>query len=212
MKIDIFSDNVCPWCRIGKQNLFEALKQWGEKEQVTIHWRAFQLDPTLPEEGKPFQEALKHKFGGNPEQLEQMFGHVCKVGEACGVPFDFGKIDFMPNTLLSHQLIKITPLEDQTRIAEALLQAYFQDGRNIGDLDVLVNIAAENGFDADIIRHRLSNKEGLAEVEEDLEYARRAQITGVPYFIFNDRFAMSGAQPVQSFLQAFERISQDGRQ
>ena len=106
MKIDIFSDTVCPWCRIGKENLFQALKLREQTGTVDIRWRAFQLDPTTPKEGRPFHESLQAKFGGE-DRMKEIFGQVCKVGEACGLPFDFDKIDYSPNTLLSHQLIKI---------------------------------------------------------------------------------------------------------
>lgn len=205
MKIDIFSDNVCPWCRIGKQNLMEALRQWEGTEPVTIRWRAFQLDPSVPVEGRPFQESFRTKFGGD-ERMQEIFGHVCKVGEACGTDFDFGRIETEPNTILSHQLLKLVPADRQTDVADALLKAYFQEGRNIGDIGVLTEIATEAGLDGGAFRKRLENGEGLAEVEEDLEFARRAGISGVPYFIFNDKYGLSGAQPVQAFLEAFARI------
>jgi predicted DsbA family dithiol-disulfide isomerase len=205
VKIDIFSDNVCPWCRIGKQNLMEALRQWEGSEQVTIHWRAFQLDPSVPAVGRPFREALEKKFGGS-EQLEQIFGHVCKVGEACGAAFDFENIKIEPNTVLSHRLIKIVPREKQTEVADRLLRAHFEEGRNIGVIEVLEEIAAEAGLDGAQYRKRLEKGEGLTEVEEDLEFARRAGISGVPYFVFNDTYGMSGAQPVQAFLEAFGRL------
>jgi predicted DsbA family dithiol-disulfide isomerase len=210
MKIDIFSDNVCPWCRIGKQNLMEALQLWEAQEPVTIRWRSFQLDPEVPEGGRPFKEALEAKFGGS-DQVDQIFGQVCKVGEACGAEFHFDRIETEPNTLLSHRLLKLVPPDRQTEIADALFRAHFQEGRNIGELEVLVAIAGEAGLQADEYRQRLENGEGAGEVEEDLEFARRAGIRSVPYFIFDDKYGLSGAHPVQSFLQAFARL-QDEKQ
>lgn len=208
MQIDIFSDNVCPWCRIGKQNLMEALRQWEGGEEAVIRWRAFQLDPTVPEEGRPFKEYLEKKFGGS-EQTKQIFGHVCKVGEACGAVFDFDKIRIEPNTVLSHRLLKLVPQEKQTDMADRLLRAHFEEGRNIGDIGVLEELVAEAGLDGVAYRKRLENGEGLAEVQEDLEFGRRAGINSVPYFVFNGKYGMSGAQPVQAFLQAFERLREE---
>lgn len=208
MKIDIFSDNVCPWCRIGKQNLMEALRQWEGGEPVDIRWRAFQLDPTVPLEGRPFKESLEQKFGGSG-QVEQIFGHVCKVGETCGAAFDFDKIKIEPNTMLSHRLLKLVPQEKQTDMADAMFRAHFEEGRNIGDIAVLEEIAGQAGLDGALYRKRLESGEGQAEVQEDLEFGRRAGINSVPYFVFNDKYGMSGAQPVQSFLQAFQRLQEE---
>ncbi|WP_438444938.1 DsbA family oxidoreductase [Gorillibacterium sp. sgz5001074] len=209
MRIDIFSDNVCPWCRIGKQNLMEALHLWASPEPVTIRWRSFQLDPSIPAEGRPFRESLEKKFGG-AEQMDQIIGHVCKAGEACGTAFAFEKIQVEPNTFLSHQLLKLVPPEKQTEVADALFRANFEEGRNIGDLDVLAAIADEAGLDGAALRKRLAAGEGADGVKEDLEFAQRAGIRSVPYFIFDDKYGLSGAHPVQSFLQAFARLQDEG--
>lgn len=208
VRIDLFSDNVCPWCRIGKQNLMEALRQWEGDEPVTVVWRAFQLDPSVPAEGRPFKESLEAKFGGG-DQVEQIFGQVCKVGEACGLNFDFGNIPVEPNTLLSHQLLKLVPQEKQTEVADALMRANFEEGRNIGEIGVLAEIAGEVGLDGEACRKRLENGEGRGEVEEDLEFAQRAGIRSVPFFIFDNKYSLSGAHPVQSFLQAFNRLQEE---
>jgi predicted DsbA family dithiol-disulfide isomerase len=205
MKIDIFSDHVCPWCRIGKQNLLAALAQWNGTEEFEIHWRAFQLDPSIPEEGRPFQEAIVKKMGGQ-ERMEQAFTQVCKVGETCGTEFDFAGIKQEPNTFLSHMLVKLVPQEKKTEVAEALFRAHFQEGRFIGDPDVLAEIAGEAGLDGEALRARLAKGEGREEVEADLEFAQRAGIRAVPFFILNDTYGLSGAQPVEAFLDAFGKL------
>ncbi|WAH37226.1 DsbA family oxidoreductase [Alicyclobacillus dauci] len=207
MKIDVFQDTVCPWCRIGKAHLLQALETW-KGEPVEIRYRAFLLDPTTPQEGKPMS-TLVEKLGG-AERAQEMHAHVCKIGEACGLDFQFDQIEHLPNTLLSHQLIKLAPADKQQQIVEALHDAYFQFGKDIGDIDVLIEIANQNGLDADSVRDELQRESKLPEVMDDLNFAREAGISGVPFFIFNDKYALSGAQPVEVFLQALEQIHSEG--
>ncbi|MCL6517146.1 MAG: DsbA family oxidoreductase [Alicyclobacillus sp.] len=199
MRIDIFQDTVCPWCRIGKAHLFEALARWRE-EPVEIRWRAFLLDPDAPDEGRP-ASVLAAKLGGEA-RMRQMHQRICQLGEACGIDFRFDAVERLPNTRLSHQLIAITPQTLRTRMVDAITRAYFEEGRDIGQLSVLLDLAASLGLDRDETRVRLEAGEGLASVEADLAFAREAGITGVPFFIFNDRLAVSGAQPVEVFVQA----------
>lgn len=208
VRIDIFQDTVCPWCRIGKAHLFEALKQW-QDEPVEIHWRAFLLDPGMPEEGRPFS-SLAEKLGG-PQRLQQMHQRVCEIGKACGLDFNFTAIERLPNTRLSHQLIRLAPEPLRTGMVEAITRAYFVEGRDIGRMDVLLDLAEGLGLDRDRTKRQLEEGAGLREVEEDLAFARDAGISGVPFFIFNGRLAVSGAQPVDVFVEALneaKRLSQ----
>lgn len=207
MIIDIFQDTVCPWCRIGKQNLLEALKEWKD-EPVEIRYRAFQLDPTTPVEGLPFRETMAKKFGSAGTDILRMFGQVEQAGKAAGVPFDFSKVEYMPNTLLSHQLYSLVPRERQAELVEAIYKAYFEDGRNIGDIEVLLEIGEAFGLERESTRERLVNKEKLQQVEKDLAFAKEVGITGVPFFIINNKFALSGAQPPHVFVQALEKAKQ----
>lgn len=206
MRIDIFHDTVCPWCRIGKKNVMDAVSQWGEP--VEIRWRAFILDPSIPEQGLPFRETMQRKFGGNAD-LSQLFGQVARAGEAVGVHFDFDKVQMMPNTRLSHRLIALAPEEKKAEIVEAINRAYFEEGRDTGRLDVLLQVASETGLDADSLRGRLERGEAVDQLEEDLAFGRQAGITGVPFFILNGKYALSGAQPDTAFLQAFERVKRE---
>jgi predicted DsbA family dithiol-disulfide isomerase len=203
VKIDIFQDTVCPWCRIGKQHLFQALEAWHE-EPVEIYWHAFLLDPTTPEEGRPYSELAK-KLGG-PERMAEMNQRVCQVGEACGLDFQFESVQKIPNTKLSHQLIQITPAGLQTAMNDAVMKAHFEEGRDIGDMEVLLDIAEEVGCNRTEIRDKLLRGEGIQAVNDDLAFAREAGISGVPLFIFNDQYALSGAQPVEVFVQALQQI------
>jgi predicted DsbA family dithiol-disulfide isomerase len=200
MRIDIFQDTVCPWCRIGKQHLFEAIARW-DGEPIDIHYRAFLLDPTTPMEGRP-ASSLIEKFGSE-ERVSQAHAHVCQAGEACGLNFDFTRIDKFPNTLLSHQLIQVTPNHLETQMVDAIMQAYFEGGKDIGSIDVLVAVAEQVGLNPEETREKLIRGDGVQAVQSDLQFAEEAGISGVPLFILNHRLAVSGAQPVELFLQAF---------
>ncbi len=207
MKIDVFQDTVCPWCRIGKQHLFQALETWNE-EPVEIHWRAFLLDPTTPLEGRPYSDLAK-KFGSE-ERVQQMQDRICEAGEACGLDFAFEHVQNMPNTRLSHQLILATPPELQTQMTDAVTAAHFEEGKDIGNLEVLLDIAVSFGLDRDEMREKVQSSAVRQAVEQDLTFAQEAGISGVPLFIFNDKYALSGAQPVEVFVQALQQIHAEG--
>lgn len=206
MQIQIFHDTVCPWCRIGKENLFQALQQWGQP--VELQWRAYQLDPSTPKEGLPFRESMEKKFAGRVD-LPQLFGQVVQAGKAAGVHFDFDKVERSPNTLLSHQVIALMPADQTTAYVEAVNRAYFEEGKYIGQLDVLLELAAECGADPDSLRARVEQGEGVEQVEDDLAFGRQVGITGVPFFVLAGKYALTGAQPVSAFLQAFDQASKE---
>jgi len=206
MIIDLFQDTVCPWCRIGAANLFRALAERGG-EPVQIRWRAFQLDPSVPEEGLPFMKTMQAKYG-KQFSMDGMLGHVVKAGASAGIRFDFSKVEVMPNTRLSHRLIAIAPDESKAELVEAIHKAYFEDGRHIGQFETLLDIAAEVGLDAADLGARLDRGEGEAQVEEDLAMARRIGISGVPFFIVGRKFGLSGAQPPESFHKVFARLEE----
>jgi predicted DsbA family dithiol-disulfide isomerase len=208
MIIDIFQDTVCPWCRIGKKNLTDALDKW-TGEDVEIRYRSFQLDPSTPLEGKPYKENMKSKFGDNPERLQGMLQQVTSAGAAVGVNFDFSRVERSPNTLKSHQLIVLAPEDKKQDVVDAIYQAYFEEGRDIGNVEVLLEIATEAGIDAESLAERLRAKDGLEQVEDDLEFASKVGITGVPFFIINDKYALTGAQPSSTILQALEQVAQE---
>lgn len=206
MKVDIYQDTVCPWCRIGKAHLFEAMEAW-DGDPIEVTWHAFLLDPTTPPEGRTFA-SLVEKFGSE-ERVHQMHDRVCQVGEACGLDFNFDQIQQFPNTIQSHQLIQITPPALQTQMSDAITGAYFEQGRDIGKLSVLLDVAEEVGLDRTVTEEKMQRGEGLELVQQDIEFARQAGISGVPMFVINDRYGISGAQPVEVFLEAFREISKE---
>ncbi|USG63394.1 DsbA family oxidoreductase [Brevibacillus ruminantium] len=206
MIIEIFQDTICPWCRIGKKHLFDALKQWNG-EAVEIRYRAFQLNPDTPKEGVPFLEYMSSMKGG-PDAAKQMVQHAANAGAASGVPFQFEKVTMWPNTLASHQLIKLAPPEKQTEVVDAVYRAYFEEGKDIGQAEVLLSIASALGMDQNETKQRLEKGEGLEEIEADLQYAQELEITGVPFFVIDRKLALSGAHPVENFLKAFQQVTE----
>jgi predicted DsbA family dithiol-disulfide isomerase len=201
--VDVYHDTVCPWCRIGKRHLQLALVDW-DGPPVETNFHAFYLNPDLPAEGYEFAPYMLAK-GGGQISLEQFFDRPREMGARVGLTFNFEEISRAPNTTLSHQLIAITP-EDQR---EAMIDAvyYFEHGRDIGDLEVLLAIAADQGFDPVAVREQLAAGAGLDAVQADLDFTRRQGISGVPFFIFNDRYAFSGAQPPHMIRRVLEQVA-----
>lgn len=209
MIIEIFQDLVCPWCRIGKKNLMDALEDF-TAEPVELHYRAYQLDPSTPVEGADFATLMRTKFRADESKLQAMHQQVTQAGQASGLHFDFGQITKMPNTLKAHQLIAIAPEEVKQQLVDDLFKAYFEDGKDIGHIDFLLETASLHGMDPHQTRIQLSAKEGLEQVEDDLAFASQAGVTGVPFFVINRKYALTGAQPAATFLQALEQISAVG--
>ncbi|WP_159881970.1 DsbA family oxidoreductase [Paenibacillus puerhi] len=206
MQIDIYSDMVCPWCRIGKQNLMNALAAWKDGDQAVIRYRAYQLDPDLPPEGKPFREAMAKKMGG-VNQIAQVTAQVTQAGAAAGVLFRFEHVTRMPNTLLAHRLTALLALDKQGAWVDAVMKAYFEDGQDIALKEVLLGIAAELGEDPEALGERLDRGEGKLQVKTDQQEAARLGITGVPFFVFNNKYALSGAYPPEQIIKVLEQTA-----
>ena len=208
MHINLLSDTVCPWCRIGKRQLELALAEWAREtaEPVTLRYRSFFLDPTIPPEGRDFRGHMMAKGGGRVP-LEQFFAAPRERGAAVDLTFNFEAIGKAPNTLLSHRLVYIAPEANRGALLDALYAAYFEFGRDVGDLDVLVDVAEAAGLDAAETRAQLAGDVGTAEVLADVEFARQVGISGVPFFIFNDRLAFSGAQPPDVILRVLRQAA-----
>lgn len=209
MRIEIFQDLVCPWCRIGKKNLMDALEDF-TAEPVELHYRAYQLDPSTPVEGEDFATLMRTKFRDDESKLQAMLQQVTQAGRASGLHFDFAQVAKMPNTLKAHQLIAIAPEEVKQQLVDDLFKGYFEDGKDIGHIPYLLETASRNGMDLHQTRIQLSAREGLEQVEDDLAFASQAGVTGVPFFVINRKYALTGAQPAATFLQALEQISAEG--
>ncbi len=202
MLIDIVSDAICPWCFVGKRRLERALAL-SQQPDVRIGWRPFQLNPDMPPEGMDRKEYLRLKFGhsgGGP-----VYDSLIAAGREEGIAFAFDKIVRTPNTILAHRLIRYAArFERQDAVVEALFRAYFLDGRDIGRLDTVVEIAAEAGLERDAVQTFLGGDEDEAEVRAEDLYARQIGIQGVPCFIIERKYAVSGAQAPEVLVKVFE--------
>lgn len=205
VKLDIISDPICPWCYIGKSNLDRALEKVGD-HPFEIEWHPFQLNPDMPLEGMDRREYLETKFGGKDNAV-RVYGQIADAAEAAGVDIDFAGIKRTPNTLNAHRAIHWAGIEGrQTLMVNALFKAYFKEGRDIGDIDVLADIADGIGLDAAMIRKLLQSDADVKDIQERDKWAREKGVTGVPCFIVGQRHAVPGAQPPELWAQVIEEI------
>jgi predicted DsbA family dithiol-disulfide isomerase len=210
MHLDVFSDTICPWCYIGKRRLERALKARPQR-QLKVRWRAFQLNPGMAPQGMDRRAYIEAKFGGT-ERARAIYDTVRSAGASEGIGFAFDRIQRTPNTLQSHRVMRLAAAADRQDAAlEGLFRAYFVEGRDIGDREVLADIAAAAGLDrGEVARHLTGDFEADVVLGEDA-LARRAGINGVPCFIFNGRFALSGAQEPEAFFQLFDLAREEER-
>lgn len=204
MLIDIFHDTACPWCRIGKKHLFDALSVVGQSQTIDIRWHPFLLDDSIPSQGVGFRSFMKTRKGIGAQQLEQLFGYATQSAAKAGVKLDFDKVLLAVNTTLSHRLITLTPKDYKNVMVEAIYKAYFEDGLNIGDVDTLVRLGKNFGFDESKLKQQLSGDAALAEVMTEAKAARERGINSVPFFVINNKVSISGSQSVDTFIQAMQ--------
>ncbi len=210
MRVEIWSDVVCPWCYIGKRKFEAALARYRGDETFEIIWRPFQLDPTAPKgTAQPVKQVYEKKFGG-PERAAEIIEHVSSVAAGVGLDFDMDRA-VRANTMDAHRLIgyalRVGGPAMQSAVKERLMQAYFTEGRNIGDVATLADLAAGVGMDHDAVAAYLASDEGTTELAAELEEALHIGVTGVPHFVFDGRWAIPGAQDPELFLRAFQRMA-----
>ncbi len=209
VQIDIYSDVVCPWCFIGKRRLEEALEIAGYRDRAQISWRPFQLNPTMPMSGLDRRTYLDAKFGG-AEARQAIEARVAKAGETAGIVFAFDRIERTPNTFEAHRLMWLAQQQGkQGELAEALFHAYFSEGRDIGNGQTLVEIATEAGLDRAEVQRLLASDQGVEEVRGEERAGHRLGIRGVPYFVLNGTYAISGAQSPGIFVSALQKAEVD---
>ena len=206
VKLDIFSDPVCPWCYIGKALLERALEQHPD-HPFAVEWHPFQLNPDMAAEGTDRRGYLEEKFGSKINAA-RAYAQVEKAAQAAGVVIDFEKMPRMPNTLNAHRLIHWAGLEGrQTAAMAALFRAYFQGGRDIGDVAVLADIGAGIGMDRDVVVRLLASDADLAGVRAREAHARGRGINAVPTFIIAGQHALQGAQPTALWGRVIDDIN-----
>jgi predicted DsbA family dithiol-disulfide isomerase len=207
--IDVVSDVVCPWCYIGKRKLEAALDQAREAGlgEPEVRWHPFQLNPDLPTEGISRKQYLEDKFGG-PQRATEIYARVKAAGRAAGLELDIDGITLQPNTLAAHALIAFAQQHGAAvgnDVKERLLKAYFVENRFIGSVDELAAIAGEAGLDAEAARAFVSDPRQLQQVAAADTRVRQMGIGGVPFFIFNQKVAVSGAQDPAHLLAAMQQ-------
>ena len=210
LTIDIVSDVVCPWCYIGKRKLEAALAlpEAADLPNVVIRWHPFQLNPDLPTQGVGRQQYLEDKFGG-PQGAAQVYERVRAAGKAVGLDLNIDGITRQPNTLAAHALIAFAQLGDAdgNDVKERLLRAYFVENRFIGSPQVLAEIAEEAGLNGEQALAFVTDPEQLAAVAQADAQVRSMGISGVPFFIFNQKVGVSGAQDPVTLLGAMRQAT-----
>ncbi len=205
MKIEIWSDVMCPFCYIGKNNFEKALEKLPFKDEVEVEWKSFQLDRTLdPKETKNTMEYFKEKKGFPEAQAQQMIGQVIQMGKGAGIDFNFEKA-LITNTFSAHKLLHLAKKYNKANeMEEALFTAHFIDGKNVGDLETLTSLA-ELGIGREEAKQALTSEEFDYEINQDILEARNNGVSGVPFFVLNGKYAVSGAQPVELFENALQQ-------
>ncbi|MEI9413552.1 DsbA family oxidoreductase [Mesorhizobium sp. Cs1321R2N1] len=206
--VDVVSDVVCPWCFIGQKRLDKAVAAAGDVE-VHIRWRPFQLDPTIPPQGKDRRDYMLAKFGGD-ERIREIHARIEPLGEAEGISFAFDAIKVAPNTLDAHRLIRWAGAagEDvQNRLVRRLFQLNFEEGVNIGDHTVLIEAAREAGMDSSVVETLLPSDADVEAVRTEIATASRMGITGVPCFLLEGKYAVMGAQDADTLADAIRQVA-----
>ena len=203
-RIDVISDAICPWCYIGKRNLEGALKILaGEGLHFSVMWHPFQLNPDMPDEGVERKAYREAKFGG-PEKAKAIDERITGTAATVGLEFHLDRLTRTPNTVNSHRLIRMAGQEGvQDAVVEALFKAYFCDGADIGDPEILAGVGGTGGLDPDAVFKMLKGEEHRREVLSGDQMARNAGIQGVPSFALQGHVLFSGAQPPEEMAKAF---------
>jgi predicted DsbA family dithiol-disulfide isomerase len=203
LTIDIYSDIICPWCFIGKRRLEKGLALAGQT--ATVRWHPFELNPGMPGEGIE-RRAYRVKKFGSWERSFELDAQAARAGRGEGLAFNFDKMTRTPNTFDAHRIVWLAGERGvQDTVVETLFRACFTDGRNLSDRAALAAVAAEGGLDRAEVDDLLASGRGGDEVMADLAKATRLGISGVPFFVFNGTFTLSGAQAPETFRAAIER-------
>ncbi|WP_411035481.1 DsbA family oxidoreductase [Shinella sp. BYT-45] len=207
--IDVVSDVVCPWCYLGKKRLEKAIDNVKDELAVSVTFRPYQLNPDVPPEGVDHKKHLAEKLGGTAA-VERAHDMLTGLGRQDGIDFDFPAVKISPNTLDAHRLLRWAMIEGpeiQSRVALALFKAYFEEGRDVGDRAVLIDIAEACGMDGAVVTALFSAGADVDSVKEEIGMARDMGVTGVPCFIIDNKYAVMGAQSVDVLTNAFREIA-----
>lgn len=205
IRLDIFSDPVCPWCYVGKANLDKALGQHPD-HPFQIQWHPFQLNPEMPPEGVTKRAYLEEKFGGKT-RVDAVHDLLREAARSAGVDMDPDKPRRMPNTLNAHRLIHWAGIEGvQQAVVDAMMRAYWVEGRDIGDLDTLADIAFESGMDRDATLRLLQSDADADDIQARDQDARHKGVNSVPTFLIAQQYVVSGAQPPETWEKVIAEL------
>jgi predicted DsbA family dithiol-disulfide isomerase len=212
MKVEVWSDVMCPFCYIGKRNYEKAISEFDFKEDIELIWKSYQLDPGLPtERAKDLDvyEYLSTRKGISRPQVQAMHAQVTEMAKNAGLEYHLDK-SIMANSFKAHRVIALAKEKGLGDLAEErLFHATFTAGKDFGDTDVLKEIGAEIGLSSDEVGEALTNDSYAYQVTSDISEAREIGVTGVPFFVFDRKYAVSGAQPPQSFLQTIKKAHEE---
>lgn len=210
MNIEIWSDVACPFCLIGKRHLEMALEQVEFSDEVEVTFRSFQLDPSAPKEtDKSIYELLASKYGQTVEWAKQANENVKSMGAKAGLSLDIDAIK-PTNTFDAHRLIHLAKEEGKQKEAkDAFLSAYFEKGLNVSDPEVLKAVMEDLGINKDEVEKVLNSDQYASAVRDDVALSQKYGIQGVPFFLINQKYGVSGAQPVESFVDALSQIREE---
>lgn len=210
LTVDVVSDVVCPWCFIGMKRLESAIAQVPDVE-VTVRWRPYQLDPSIPPEGMPRRDYMLAKFGSD-EKLREIHDRIVGLGEAEGIRFNFEDMETAANTLDAHRLIRWagspkSPEGAQTRVVRRLFEMNFEEARDIGDKTVLAEIAEEAGMDTALVGTLLASPADVDAVKAEIATAGQMGVRGVPCFLLEGKYAVMGAQDAETLADAIRQVA-----
>ena len=206
MKVEIWSDVMCPFCYIGKRKFESALEQFPQKDKIEIEWKSFQLNPAMKTEpGKSINEYISEIKGWSPEYAQQMNDHVTGMAAEVGLEYNMDKA-VVANSFDAHRFVQYAKTKGKGDDAEEqLFKAYFTDGKNTADYDTLIELGSQIGLDADELRAVLEGTKFTEQVRHDIYEAQQVGARGVPFFVLDRKYAVSGAQPSETFLGALEK-------
>lgn len=213
MKVEIWSDVMCPFCYIGKRHFEKALEGFPEHDKIEVEWKSFQLNPTMKTEpGKNINQYLAENKGWTLEQAHQANQHVTRMAKEAGLEYNMDQA-VVANSFDAHRLVQLAKKAGKgDAMEERLFRAYFTEGKNIADHATLVQLAADAGLEKGPVEKTLASRDFTEEVEQDIYEARQINVRGVPYFVFNDRYAASGAQPAETFAGALQAAWKEWKQ
>jgi predicted DsbA family dithiol-disulfide isomerase len=208
LRIDVFSDVICPWCFLGKRQLERAMADH-PNAHFEVRFRPYMLNPDTPREGVSRAEYFKKRFGANLAALDAAHARLQELGSKVGIRFAFERADRIPNTIAAHAVARWAAEGDlEFAVVDGLFSAYFTEGRDLGNHATLADIAFDAGLDRDDVLERLAGEADFEAVREEADAARREGITGVPFYVFGERLSVSGAQPAEVLSSVIARSMQ----